>query len=121
MFLKATATEMLYVLHRADGPSNFPKSPQVSSNNNVVSNGSSSSLTGTPVCNTPVANGIGSSGSNCAQKRFKIEREEEDQTSRDCRVSPHVHNVPVRKRIKVAFIKDSSSGFRGDLCNADRK
>ncbi|XP_071630101.1 uncharacterized protein Hlh3b [Temnothorax longispinosus] len=98
--------------------SSFPKSPQVSSNANIVPNGSSSSLTG----NAPVANGIGSSGSNCAQKRFKIEREEEDQTSRDCRAPPPpVHNVPVRKRVKVAFIKDSNSGFRGDLCGADRK
>ncbi|XP_018397156.1 PREDICTED: uncharacterized protein LOC108775324 [Cyphomyrmex costatus] len=98
--------------------SSFPKSPQVSSNTNIVPNGSSSSLTG----NTPITNGIGSSGSNCAQKRFKIEREEEDQASRDCRIPPPpVHNVPVRKRVKVAFIKDSSSGFRSDLCGTDRK
>ncbi|KAL0118623.1 hypothetical protein PUN28_009355 [Cardiocondyla obscurior] len=96
--------------------SSFPKSPQVSSNASIVPNGSSSSS------NTSVANGIGSSGSNCAQKRFKIEREDEDQASRDCRAPPPpVHNVPVRKRVKVAFIKDSSSGFRGDLCSADRK
>jgi len=72
--------------------------------------------------NTSVTNGIGLSGSNCAQKRFKIEREEEDQASRDCRVPPPpVHNIPVRKRVKVTFVKDSSSGFRGDLCGADRK
>ncbi|XP_012535786.1 uncharacterized protein LOC105836358 [Monomorium pharaonis] len=97
--------------------SSFPKSPQVSANTNLVPNGSSSSLTG----NTSVANGIGSSGSNCAQKRFKVEREEEDQASRDCRAPPPpVHNIPVRKRVKIAFIKDSSSGFR-DLSGADRK
>ncbi|XP_011703774.1 PREDICTED: uncharacterized protein LOC105459439 isoform X2 [Wasmannia auropunctata] len=98
--------------------SSFPKSPQLSSNTSIVPNGSSSSLTST----TSVANGIGSSGSNCPQKRFKIEREEEDQASRDCRAPPPpVHNVPVRKRVKVAFVKDTSSGFRGDLCGADRK
>lgn len=71
--------------------------------------------------NTPVTNGVGSSGSNCGQKRFKIEREEEEQGApRDCRVPPPpVHNVPVRKRVKVTFVKDS--GFRGDLCGVDRK
>ncbi|GAB1860965.1 T-cell acute lymphocytic leukemia protein 1 [Camponotus japonicus] len=97
--------------------SNFPKSPQIS-NTSVISNGSSSSLSN----HTPITNGIGSSGPNCAQKRFKIEREEEEQAPRDCRVPPPpVHSVPVRKRVKVAFGKDSSSGFRGDLCGADRK
>ncbi|XP_050465168.1 uncharacterized protein LOC126858725 isoform X1 [Cataglyphis hispanica] len=98
--------------------SNFPKSPQISSNTNVISNGSSSSLTS----HTSVTNGIGSSGSNCAQKRFKIERDEEEQASRDCRVPPPpAHSIPIRKRVKVAFVKESSSGFRGDLCSADRK
>lgn len=98
--------------------SNFPKSPQISSNTSVISNGSSSSLTS----HTPVTNGIGSSGSNCAQKRFKIERDEEEQAPRDCRVPPPpAHSIPVRKRVKVAFVKDSSSGYRGDLCGADRK
>ncbi|XP_029164362.1 uncharacterized protein LOC114935640 isoform X2 [Nylanderia fulva] len=96
----------------------FPKSPQISSNTNVISNGSSPSLTS----HAPVTNGVGSSGSNCAQKRFKIEREDDEQTSRDCRVPPPpAHSVPVRKRVKVAFVKDSNSGFRGDLCGADRK
>ncbi|XP_020281068.1 uncharacterized protein LOC109853388 isoform X2 [Pseudomyrmex gracilis] len=91
--------------------SSFPKSPQVPSNTNMVSNGSSSSLTS----NTPIANGIGSNGSSCAQKRFKIEREEEEQVSRECRAPPPpAHSVPVRKRVKVTFLKDS--GFRGDLC-----
>ncbi|KAL6447924.1 hypothetical protein ACFW04_000177 [Cataglyphis niger] len=99
--------------------SNFPKSPQISSNTNVISNGSSSSLTS----HTPVTNGIGSSGSNCAQKRFKIEQDEEEQASKDCRVPPPppAHSIPIRKRVKVAFVKESSSGFRGDLCSADRK
>ncbi|XP_011865781.1 PREDICTED: uncharacterized protein LOC105560889 isoform X2 [Vollenhovia emeryi] len=99
--------------------SSFPKSPQVPSNTGIVPNGTSSSLAG----NTPVANGIGSSGSSCAQKRFKIEREEDDQAcTRECRAPPPpVHNVPVRKRVKIAFMKDPSSGFRGDLCGADRK
>lgn len=97
--------------------SSFPKSPQISSNTNVISNGSSPSLTS----HAPVTNGVGSS-SNCAQKRFKIEREDDEQVSRDCRVPPSsAHSVPVRKRVKVAFVKDSSSGFRGDLCGADRK
>nr|XP_012234053.1 PREDICTED: uncharacterized protein LOC105678916 isoform X1 [Linepithema humile] len=98
--------------------SGFPKSPQVSSNTGMISNGSSSSLT----CNAPLTNGVGSSGPSCAQKRFKIEREEEDQIPRDCRVPPpSVHSVPVRKRGKVTFVKDSSSVFRSDLCNIDRK
>ncbi|XP_011351993.1 protein atonal homolog 1 isoform X2 [Ooceraea biroi] len=93
----------------------FPKSPQVSSN---TPNGSSSSLTG----NAPVTNGMGSGVANCAQKRFKIEREEEEQTSRDCRAPiPPAHNVPVRKRVKVTFMKEANSGFRGDLCGVDRK
>ncbi|XP_072742644.1 uncharacterized protein Hlh3b isoform X2 [Anoplolepis gracilipes] len=96
--------------------SSFPKSPQISSNTSVISNGSSSSLS-----HTPVTNGVGSSGSNCAQKRFKIERDEEE-VPRDCRVPPPpAHSVPVRKRVKLAFMKDSSSGFRNDLCGADRK
>ncbi|XP_014478755.1 PREDICTED: uncharacterized protein LOC106746558 isoform X1 [Dinoponera quadriceps] len=99
--------------------SGFPKSPQVSSGTSMAPNGSSSSLTGS----APVTNGVGSSGSNCGQKRFKIEREEEEQgASRDCRAPPlPAHSVPVRKRVKVTFVKDSGSGFRGDLCGVDRK
>lgn len=85
----------------------------------MVPNGSSSSLSSS----TPVTNGVGSNGSNCGQKRFKIEREDEEQgPSRDCRAPPPpAHSVPVRKRVKVTFVKDSSSGFRGDLCGVDRK
>lgn len=93
--------------------SGFPKSPT------STPNGASSSLPG----NASVTNGIGTSGtSNCAHKRLKIEREEEEQTPRDCRAPlPPAHNIPVRKRVKVAFMKEANSGFRGDLCGVDRK
>jgi len=91
--------------------SSFPKSPN-------TPNGSSSSLAG----NVPVTNGVASATSNCAQKRFKIECEEEEQTSRDCRAPlSSAHSIPVRKRVKVTFMKEANSGFCGDLCGVDRK
>lgn len=101
--------------------SSYPKSPQIPSNVVSGSGGSSSSLTNS----TSITNGVSTSsggGSSCGQKRFKVEQEEET-TSKDCRVPPPppTHSMPVRKRVKISFVKDSSSGFRGDLCGVDRK
>nr|XP_012137407.1 PREDICTED: uncharacterized protein LOC100875037 isoform X2 [Megachile rotundata] len=100
-------------------PSSFPKSPQV--NGQVITSSSiltNCSSTGTSTSNTSTVNG---NVPNCAQKRLKIEKEDEESAqSRECKVLPS-HNVPMRKRVKVAFVKDSNSGFRNDFRNVERK
>ncbi|CAL7950076.1 unnamed protein product [Xylocopa violacea] len=109
----------------ATGPrvSTYPKSPQINvqviTSTNILTNCSSS----VPVTsNSSTVNG---SASNCGQKRLKVEKEEEEQSSsqsRDSKTLPSsVHGVPMRKRVKVTFVKDSNSGFRNDFRNAERK
>ncbi|XP_053985055.1 uncharacterized protein LOC128893558 isoform X2 [Hylaeus anthracinus] len=99
-------------------PSGFPKSPQINvqavSSPNILSNSSSTPLTSN-------ATSVGGSVSTCGQKRLKIEREDEEQSSqgKDCKNMPP-HSVPARKRAKV-FIRDSNSGFRNDFRSVDRK
>lgn len=75
---------------------------------------------------TSNASTITGSVANCGQKRvLKIEKEEEEQMSgqsRDCKGLPSpVHGVLTRKRVKVTFIKEPSSGFRNDFRNVERK
>ncbi|KZC11191.1 PREDICTED: uncharacterized protein LOC107189279 [Dufourea novaeangliae] len=101
--------------------STFPKSPQI----NVQAVTNSNILTNCPA-NTALSNMSTVNGSvpNCGQKRLKMEREDEEQSvqGKDCKTLPSpVHNVPVRKRAKVAFIKDSNPGFRNDFRNVERK
>lgn len=98
----------------------FPKSPQI--NVQVVSSSSILTCSSVPV----TSNASTGSVANCGQKRvLKIEKEEEEQMSgqgRDCKGLPSpVHGVLTRKRVKVTFIKESSSGFRNDFRNVERK
>ncbi|XP_017762956.1 PREDICTED: uncharacterized protein LOC108552801 [Eufriesea mexicana] len=105
--------------------STFPKSPQI--NVQVVTSSSimtncSSSVSVTSSSSSTISGSV----ANCAQKRLKIEKEEEEQQlsgqSRDCKaLSSSVHGVPARKRVKVTFVKDSSSAFRNDFRNVERK
>lgn len=105
-------------------PSIYPKSPQI--NVQVVSSSSILTCSSAPV--TSNASTITGSVANCGQKRLlKIEKEEEEQMvqgqSRDCKGLPStVHGVLTRKRVKVTFIKESSSGFRtNEFRNVERK
>ncbi|CAK9814924.1 T-cell acute lymphocytic leukemia protein 1 [Anthophora quadrimaculata] len=103
--------------------SNFPKSPQI--NVQVVTSSSILTNCSSSVSVTSNASIISGSAGNCGQKRLKIEKEEEEQSSvqsRDCKTLPSpVHGVPMRKRVKVTFVKDSNSGFRNDFRNIERK
>ncbi|CAD1480900.1 unnamed protein product [Heterotrigona itama] len=101
--------------------STFPKSPQinaqvVTTSSTILTNCSSSISVTSSVSAVSVA--------NCGQKKLKIEKEEEEQLggqNRDCKaLTSPVHGVPMRKRAKL-FVKDSSSGFRGDFRNVERK
>ncbi|XP_017875388.1 uncharacterized protein LOC108622190 isoform X2 [Ceratina calcarata] len=101
-------------------PSNFPKSPQI--NSHVVTSSSLLTNCSSSTSTTSNTSGINGSASSCGQKRLKLEKEEEEQSgqSRECRnLTTSVHGVPVRKRVKVTFVKDSNSGFRNDF--RDRK
>ncbi|XP_076165318.1 helix loop helix protein 3B isoform X2 [Ptiloglossa arizonensis] len=103
--------------------STYPKSPQITvqsvTSANILTNCSSN----TPLNNnvSPVNGGV----STCGQKRLKIEREDEEQSGqgKDCKpLSSHTHSAPPRKRVKVAFTRDTNSGFRNDFrSNVDRK
>lgn len=99
--------------------SGFPKSPQISVQPVV---GTTSSPT------VPLANGspsVATGGSSCGQKRLKVEREEDEPSAgcaKECRGPlPPVHSVPVRKRVKVTFVKDSNTVFRSDFRASERK
>ncbi|XP_078053745.1 helix loop helix protein 3B isoform X2 [Augochlora pura] len=106
-------------LIRPPRPTNFPKSPQIGvqavTGSNILTNCSSSSTLSN---NVATANG---SVPSCGQKRLKIEREDEEQPGqgKDCKTLSS--SGPIRKRVKVAFVKDSNPPFRGDFRNADRK
>lgn len=102
-------------------PSTFPRSPQINPQavigSGILTNCSSSA----PLTGNSTVNG---NGPNCGQKRLKIEREDEEQNvqGKDCKsLTVSGHNVPVRKRVKVAFVKDSK-GFCSDFrSSVDRK
>lgn len=103
-------------------PSTFPRSPQINAqavtSSSILANCSSSS----PLTNNGAT--VNGSVSNCGQKRLKLEREDEEQAAqtKDCKALPSsAHSVPARKRVKLAFIKDSNSGYRSDFRNVDRK
>ncbi|XP_076235054.1 helix loop helix protein 3B [Calliopsis andreniformis] len=101
-------------------PSTFPRSPQVNvqavTSPSILTNCSSS----VPLTNNVSA--VNGSAPNCGQKRLKIEREDEESQGKDCKGLTPGHSVPVRKRVKVTFVKDSNSGFRSDIrSNVDRK
>ncbi|XP_043255149.1 uncharacterized protein LOC122398944 [Colletes gigas] len=102
-------------------PSTFPKSPQIN-----VQSVTSPSILNNCSSNPPLTNNASTVGGvpTCGQKRLKIEREDEEQSSqgKDCKaLSSHAHSVPARKRVKVTFIRDSNSGFRNDFRSMDRK
>ncbi|KAG7202885.1 hypothetical protein KM043_010033 [Ampulex compressa] len=88
-------------------------SAQTTSTSSLLTNGSTS----TTLASSTVA--------TCGQKRLKVEREEEEQSTQgvECRVPPPPsHGVAMRKRVKVTFTKDTSpGGFRGDFRGVDRK
>nr|XP_031831501.1 uncharacterized protein LOC116426549 isoform X2 [Nomia melanderi] len=109
-------------LIRPPRPTTFPKSPQI----NVQTVNSSNILTNCS-SNTNLSNNVATvngSMSNCGQKRLKIEREDDEHSNqvKDCKtLSSSAHNVPVRKRVKVTFVKDSNPGYRNDFRNVERK
>ncbi|XP_029046081.1 uncharacterized protein LOC114877551 isoform X1 [Osmia bicornis bicornis] len=97
-------------------PSTFPKSPQVSGQG--ISSSITCPSTGSVTNNVPTVNG---NVPNCGQKRLKIEKEDDESgQNRECKVLP-VHNVPMRKRVKMTFVKDSNPGFRNDFRNVEHK
>ena len=102
--------------------STFPKSPQI--NAQVATTSSILTNCSPTISVTSSVSTVSGSVANCGQKKLKIEKEEEEQLggqNRDCKgLTSPVHGVPMRKRVKL-FVKDSSSGFRSDFRNVERK
>ncbi|XP_015598106.1 uncharacterized protein LOC107269117 isoform X2 [Cephus cinctus] len=97
----------------------FPRSPQIGPAQSVSTHSCTSSTGG--VSNS---NGVGSG--SCGQKRLKVEKDEEEvvtsSQNRECKVPPPPsHVVPIRKRVRIAFVKETNSPFRNDFKNSERK